>query len=112
MKIQLTQREFQLFMIMIDSANSDIHNCSDTFYKEFEPEIMNLFNKYRVSAKLSNKNSNSKEVKIEDFVSKEELDTMTENEREIYEKVFLMNKQNLQSLTNAIDMINEVKDKL
>jgi hypothetical protein len=53
-----------------------------------------------------------KEVKIEDFVSKEELDAMTEKEREIYEKVFLMNKQNLQGLTNALDMINDVKDKL
>lgn len=53
-----------------------------------------------------------KEVKIEDFVSKEELDAMTEKEREIYEKVFLMNKQNLQGLTNALDMINEVKDEL
>jgi len=53
-----------------------------------------------------------KEVKIEDFVSKDELDAMTDKEREIYEKVFLMNKQNLQGLTDALDMINEVKDKL
>ena len=53
-----------------------------------------------------------KEVKIEDFVSKEELDAMTEKEREIYEKVFLMNKQNLQGLTNVLDVINGVKDKL
>jgi hypothetical protein len=53
-----------------------------------------------------------KEVKIEDFVSKDELDAMTDKEREIYEKVFLMNKQNLQGLTDVLDMINEVKDKL
>jgi hypothetical protein len=53
-----------------------------------------------------------KEVKIEDFVSKDELDAMTEKEREIYEKVFLMKKQNLQGLTDALDIINEVKDKL
>jgi len=52
-----------------------------------------------------------KEVKIEDFVSKDELDAMTETEREIYDKVFLMNKQNLQGLTDALDMINKVKEK-
>lgn len=51
-----------------------------------------------------------KEVKIEHFVSKDELDAMTEKEREIYEKVFLMNKQNLQGLTDALDMINEPQD--
>jgi hypothetical protein len=49
-----------------------------------------------------------KEVKIEDFVSKDELDAMTEKEREIYEKVFLMKKQNLQGLTDALDIINKV----
>ena len=53
-----------------------------------------------------------KEVKIEDFISKEELDKMTEKEREIYEKVFLLNKQRLQELTNTLNMINEVKDKI
>ncbi len=53
-----------------------------------------------------------KEVKIEDFVSKDELDKMTEKEREIYEKCFLLNKQKLQSLTDALSLINEVKDKL
>jgi hypothetical protein len=53
-----------------------------------------------------------KEVKIEDFVSKDELDAMTEKEREIYEKVFLIKKQNLQGLTDALDIINEVKNKL
>ncbi len=53
-----------------------------------------------------------KEVKIEDFVSKDELDAMTEKEREICEKVFLMKKQNLQGLTNALDIINELKDKI
>ncbi len=53
-----------------------------------------------------------KEVKIEDFISKEELDKMTEKEREIYEKVFLLNKQRLQGLTNTLNMINEVKDKI
>ena len=52
-----------------------------------------------------------KEIKIEDFISKDELDKMTEKEREICEKVFLMKKPNLQGLTNALDMLNDVKNK-
>lgn len=53
-----------------------------------------------------------KEIKIEDFISKDELDKMTEKEREICEKVFLMKKPNLQGLTNALDMLNDIKNKL
>ena len=49
-----------------------------------------------------------KEVKIEDFIGKDELDVMTEKEREIYEKTFLMHKQNIQGLTDALDMVNDV----
>lgn len=53
-----------------------------------------------------------KEIKIEDFISKEYLDAMTDEEREIYEKVFLLNKKNLQGLTNALDMVNQIKDNI
>lgn len=52
-----------------------------------------------------------KEIKIEDFISKDELEKMTEKEREIYEKSFLLNKKNIQGLTDAINIINEIKDK-
>jgi hypothetical protein len=45
-------------------------------------------------------NNMKKEVTIEDFISKEELDSMTDHEREIYNKVFLMNKSRLQCLTD------------
>lgn len=48
-----------------------------------------------------------KEVKIEDFISKDELDKMTEREREIYEKCFLLNKQNLQGLNDAQNLIEK-----
>ena len=53
-----------------------------------------------------------KEVKIEDFISEKELNSMSDVEREIYEKVFLLNKERLQGLTNVIDKITEVKDKI
>ena len=36
----------------------------------------------------------NKEVKIEDFIDKKELDAMTEKEREICESVFLMKNLN------------------
>jgi ferric iron reductase protein FhuF len=53
-----------------------------------------------------------KEIKIEDFISKDELDNMTDKEREISERMFLLNKQELQELTDEFDMMNEINDKL
>ena len=53
-----------------------------------------------------------KEVKIEDFIDSRELDSMSDKEREIYEKCFLLNKQNLQGLTDAANFINELNNKL
>jgi len=53
-----------------------------------------------------------KEIKIEDFISKDELDNMTDKEREISKRLFLMNKQELQELTDEFDMMNEINDKL
>lgn len=37
---------------------------------------------------------------------------MSETEREIFEKVFLLNKEKLQGLTNALDKINDINSKI
>ena len=53
------------------------------------------------------KNTIKAEIKIEDFISEEELCNMTEKEREISEKVFFMNKEKLQSLTDTLNIVND-----
>ena len=53
----------------------------------------------------------AKEIKIEDFIPKEELESMSVREREIYERVFLTKKEELQGLTDVIELIkNYEKD--
>lgn len=54
----------------------------------------------------------NREIKIEDFISVEELNKMSEKELEIYKKVFLLNKQKLQGLTDSLKMVNSLRDKL
>lgn len=43
---------------------------------------------------------------MEDFIVKDELDNMTQREREIYEYAFSINKQNIQGLTDALELIS------
>jgi hypothetical protein len=52
-----------------------------------------------------------KEVKIEDFISSSELESMTEKEREIYNSVFQLKKKELQGYTDALELIKEFKNK-
>lgn len=51
-----------------------------------------------------------KEVKMEDFIDKDELDNMTQREREIYEYTFSINKQNIQALTDALEIMNNLNN--
>lgn len=53
-----------------------------------------------------------KEVTIDDFINEDELAAMSSLERQIAEKVFLLNKQRLQGITDALDLLTEYKKKL
>jgi hypothetical protein len=50
-------------------------------------------------------------VKIEDFIPLEELEAMTPREREIYEETFKLRKAELQTLTDMITFIDNLKTK-
>jgi len=52
----------------------------------------------------------AKEIKIEDFISKEELNSLSEREREIYDKIFQSKKERLQKLKDAEEKMNEIKE--
>lgn len=54
----------------------------------------------------------SKEVKIEDVISSEELNAMTEREREIYQNCFEFTKHDLQKLTDAVDKMEAFENYL
>ncbi len=51
-------------------------------------------------------------IKIEDFISKEELDKMSEKEREIFQSVFELKKETLQSYVDVLGKIEEIKNKI
>jgi hypothetical protein len=51
-------------------------------------------------------------IKIEDFISKEELDKMSEKEREIFQNVFELKKETLQSYVDVLGKIEEIKNKI
>ena len=51
-------------------------------------------------------------IKIEDFISKEELDKMSEKEREIFQSVFELKKENLQTYVDVLNKIEEIKNKI
>lgn len=53
-----------------------------------------------------------KKIKIEDFISEEELKNMSEKEREIFEKVFLDKKDQLQDLKNISDKLDNLNIEL
>jgi len=55
---------------------------------------------------------NNMSIKIEDFISKEELDKMSEKEREIFQSVFELKKENLQSYVDVLGKIEEIKNKI
>lgn len=54
----------------------------------------------------------NKEIKIEDFISKEILDSMTVKEREIYDKIFLLRKEEFKQLTYNLERMKEIQTKL
>lgn len=49
---------------------------------------------------------------IEDFISKEELDKMSESERDIFQSVFELKKETLQSYVDVLIKIEEIKNKI
>lgn len=51
-------------------------------------------------------------VKIEDFINKDELDKMSDKEREIFQSVFELKKEHLQSYVNVLDKIEEIKKQI
>lgn len=51
-------------------------------------------------------------VKIEDFINKDELDKMSDKEREIFQSVFELKKEQLQSYVDVLDKIEEIKNKI
>lgn len=55
---------------------------------------------------------NTMSIKIEDFISKEELDKMSEKEREIFQSVFELKKETLQSYVDVLGKIEEIKNKI
>ena len=55
---------------------------------------------------------NNMSIKIEDFISKDELDKMSEKEREIFQSVFELKKENLQSYVDVLGKIEEIKNKI
>lgn len=54
----------------------------------------------------------SKEVKIEDIISSDEFNNMTEREKEIWQSSFELNKHELQKLTNAVDKMEAFENYL
>ena len=55
---------------------------------------------------------NTMSIKIEDFISKDELDKMSEKEREIFQGVFELKKETLQSYVDVLGKIEEIKNKI
>jgi predicted nucleic acid-binding protein len=50
----------------------------------------------------------NKKIKIEDFISSEELESMNNDELEICKQMFELNKEQLQKYTDAIEYINKI----
>ena len=51
-----------------------------------------------------------KEIKIEDFISSNELELMSEKELEIYNSIFQLNKNKLQEYTDILEELEEFKN--
>jgi hypothetical protein len=109
--LQLVSKEFKLKIL--DPDGWDRSNFDYSFNQE-------LITKNEFLSKLAFSTINGdikmfemkKEIKIEDFIDSKELESMTEKEREIYEKTFELNKNKLQELTDANNIMNEIKNKL
>ena len=48
------------------------------------------------------------EIKIQDFFDNGELGKMSVEEQDIFEKCFLLNKENIQNLTDAVELVDNL----